>query len=424
MKFRLPRRRRASWSILSVALCFCLAFCAQAKTNTIPKPRGFALARHLESAVTIDAQSKALKAQRRAVGARYATSNSLTPGSPYVSGLHRKNTSGNLEKFSEVEVEVGMPLWLPGERDAYEGTVTTGLLEVEERMALRRLDVAALVRDAWWSAQRAARELSVARDRVATARDIGADMERRVELGDAAPQDALLARNELLAAETELAQVEAAAKAARAAYGVLTSGAQPDGTLEGPVGMQPLDQHPALRAPSASLARAQSQARLAEASFIDSPEVGVFGRREQNLQVYGGGQEPSWTDSTTFGVRVKIPLPTPGRNEPKIAEAQAESERAHAEYERAERIVKAEIAAAKAAMAAARRVDGLAANRLKVASEQFDLARKAFRLGESTAADLYRVRQLQLEAQRTRAAASIDLGVAQSRLNQAYGYAP
>jgi outer membrane protein TolC len=424
MKFRLPRRRRASWSFLSVALCFCLAFCAQAKTNTIPKPRGFALVRHLESAVAIDAQSKALEAQRRAVGARYATSNSLTPGSPYVAGLHRKNTSGNLEKFSEVEVEVGMPLWLPGERDAYEGTVTTGLLEVEERMALRRLDVAALVRDAWWSAQRAARELGVARDRVATARDIGADMERRVQLGDAAPQDALLARNELLAAETELAQVEATAKAARAAYGVLTGGAQPDGTLEGPVGIQPLDQHPALRAPSASLARAQSQARLAEASFIDSPEVGVFGRREQNLQVYGGGQEPSWTDSTTFGVRVKIPLPTPGRNEPKIAEAQAESERARAEYERAERIVKAEVAAAKAAVAAARRVEGLAANRLKVASEQFDLARKAFRLGENTAADLYRVRQLQLDAQRTRAAASIDLGVAQSRLNQAYGYAP
>ncbi|MGC1861265.1 MAG: TolC family protein, partial [Methylocystis sp.] len=87
--------------------------------------------------------------------------------------MQRKNTSGNLEKFSEVEVEVGMPLWLPGERDAFEGTVTTGLLEIEERIALRRLDVAALVRDAWWSAQRATRELAVARDRVATARDIG-----------------------------------------------------------------------------------------------------------------------------------------------------------------------------------------------------------------------------------------------------------
>ena len=59
-----------------------------------------------------------------------------------------------------------------------------------------------------------------------------------------------------------------------------------------------------------------------------------------------------------------------------------------------------------------------------VATEQFDLARKSFRLGEINAFDLYRVRQLQLDAQRARAAAAIDLGVALSRLNQAWGYAP
>ena len=411
-------------SILCAILSVSLVSCAQAKSKSNSKPQAFVLARHLESAVDIDAQSKALEAQRRAVGARYATAHSITPGSPYISGLHRRNTAGNLEKFSEVEIEAAMPVWLPGEREAYEGTVTTGLLEVEERIAQRRLEVAALVRDGWWTAQRAASELALARDRVATARDIGADMERRVQLGDAAPQDALLARNELLAAETELAQAEATAKASRAAYAVLTGGAQPDGTLEARFGEQPLDQHPALRAPFASLARAESQARLADASFIDNPEIGAFGRREQNLQTYGAGQEPSWTDSTTFGFRVKIPLPTPGRNEPKIAEAQAEAEKARAEYERAERLVTAEIAAAKAAVTAAQRVEKLAVNRLKVASEQFTLARKAFQLGENSAVDLYRIHQQQLDAQRARVAASIDLGIAQSRLNQAYGYAP
>ena len=408
---------------LFMVLWLALQPSARAKPKVTPRPQGFVLARHLKSAVQIDAQTKALEAQLRAVGARYATSNSLTPGSPYIAGTHRQNSAGNLHGFQETEVEVGMPLWLPGQRDAHESTVTTGLLEVEERVALRQLDVAALVRDAWWTVQRTARELTIARDRVATARDIGVDMTRRTELGDAAPQDALLARNELLAAETELAQVEAAAKAARVSYAVLT-GAQPDGILEAPIGSRPLAEHPALRAPSASLARAEAQARLADASFIDNPEIGVFGRREQNLQIYGDGQEPSSTNSTTVGVRVRIPLPTPGRNDPKIAEVEAEAARARAEYGREERIVAAEIAAAKAAVAAARRVQGLADNRLKVASEQFELARKAFQLGENSAADLYRVRQLQLDAQRTRAASSIDLGVAQSRLNQAYGYAP
>jgi len=45
-------------------------------------------------------------------------------------------------------------------------------------------------------------------------------------------------------------------------------------------------------------------------------------------------------------------------------------------------------------------------------------------LGEIGALDFYRVRQLQLDAQRSEAAASIAVGAAVSRLNQAQGYAP
>ena len=191
------------------------------------KPQGGVLARHLDMAVAIDAQSRSLEAQYRAISARYATANSITPGSPYVGGLQRNAPAGNLRNYNETEVEAGMPLWLPGQRDAYAATVTTGLSEVEERLALRRLDVAALLRDAWWNAQRAARDVTVARTRVVTAHDIGADMTRRVELGDAAQADALLAKNETLAAETELAQTEGAVKVARVNYMALTGGASP-----------------------------------------------------------------------------------------------------------------------------------------------------------------------------------------------------
>lgn len=406
-------------SVLAVVL---LASGAGAKPNNKPKPSGFVLPRHLEMALVIDAQTKALDAQRRAVAARYATSSSITPGSPYLAGSRRERVSGNVKGYRETELEVGMPLWLPGQRDAYETNVTAGILEVDERMALRRLDVAALVRDAWWSAQRASRDVAIARDRLATARDIGNDMTRRVELGENPSQDALLARNETLAAETELAQMEAAAKAARAAYAVLTGGATPDGTLEPQLPPRPIEDHPALRAPLASLGRAQTQARLVEASFIESPEIGVFGRNEQGTDP--AVEDPIRSNSNTVGVRLRVPLPTPGRNEPRIAEAMADMVRAQAEFDRARRLVDAEIAAARAALAAARRADGLAAKRLSVATEQFELARRSFRLGEINAFDLYRVRQMQLEAQRARAAASIDVGVAQSRLNQAWGYAP
>jgi outer membrane protein, heavy metal efflux system len=412
--------------LMGLVVAAALAATGATAKGRAPRAGGAVLARHLDQAVAIDAQSRALEAQRRAVAARYHTSDSITPGSPYVAGSHRSDVRGNLRPAEENEIEVGMPVWLPGQRDAFESTVATGVKEVEERLALRRLEVAGLVRDAWWSAQRAARELQIARDRLATARDIGFDMTQRVSLGDAAPADALLARNELLAAEAELVQVEAAARATRAAYGVLTAGATPDGTLESPAERPTLENHPALRAPAASLERAISQARLAGASFIDNPEIGAFLRNERSLQTNAGPdpQDYSRTNSTTVGLRFKIPLPTPGRNEPKIAEAEAEAERADAEYERAERLLKAEIKAAEAAVAAARRLDGIAAKRLGVADEQFALARKAFRLGEINAADLYRLRQQQLDAQRARASAAVGLGVAQSRAKQAYGYAP
>ena len=211
------------------------------------------LAQHLDMAVAIDAQSKSLEAQYRAISARYATANSITPGSPYVGGSQRSALSGNLRNYNELEMEAGMPLWLPGQRDAFEATVTTGIREVEQRFALRRLDVAGLLRDAWWNASCAARNVAVARTRVMTAHDIGRDMTRRVELGDAAQSDALLATNETLAAETELAQAEGAMKVARVNYMALTGGAPPEGTLESVRPATDIEDHPALRTPRAAL---------------------------------------------------------------------------------------------------------------------------------------------------------------------------
>ena len=391
------------------------------------KPLGHVLARHLDMAVAIDAQSKALEAQFGAVSARYATTRSITPGSPYVGGTQRNAVAGNLRNYNETEVEAGLPLWLPGQRDALEATVSSGVIEIEERIAQRRLDVAGLLRDAWWNAQRTAREVNVARIRVATAREIGADMTRRVELGDAAQADALLAKNELLAAETELAQAEGAEKIARVQYASLTGGAPPDGALETVKPAGDSEDHPALRAPLAALRRAETQAQLVEATPIDSPDVGVFGRQEHNRQY---STDPSQavtdqrTDATTVGVRIRIPLPTAGRNEPRQAEALAEMTRARAEYEKAKRVVTAEIRSARLNLAAAQRAAGLADKRLSVANEQFDLSRKSYALGEISAFDLYRVRQLQLEAQRMQAAASVNVGQAISRVNQSQGYAP
>lgn len=320
-----------------------------------------------------------------------------------------------------------MPLWLPGQRDAFEATVSASVHETEEMLIRRRLEVAGLLREAWWTAQRAARLTEVARQRVATAQEIGANMKRRVELGDAAKTDALLADNETLAAETELAQAIGSEKVAYLNYAALTNGGTPTGSLEVLEPTRDMELHPELRALRAAVSRAETEAKLVERSPIDNPEVGVFMRQDHNYQYVTGADQPfqdQRTDSTTVGVHFRVPLPTDARNEPKRAAAEAELVKTQAEYERASRVILAQVQAARESLAAAQKAAVVAKKRLVLASEQFALSQKSFALGETSAFDLYRVRQLQLEAQKMEANARIDVGVAISRVNQALGYAP
>ena len=185
-----------------------------------------ALGRDLDAALGIDAGARAILGQRDAIRARDAQVRSPIAGSPAIGSSFRSDTRGP-RTADEWDVEIGAPMWLPGQRGALAGTVTAGVEEQARRLALRRLELAGLLRDAYWAVGLAASELGVARDRLATARDIGRDVQRRVELGDIAETEALLTRNEELAAALDHARAEAAVAAARAAYRTLTGGSEP-----------------------------------------------------------------------------------------------------------------------------------------------------------------------------------------------------
>jgi outer membrane protein TolC len=72
-------------------------------------------------------------------------------------------------------------------------------------------------------------------------------------------------RNELLAAETELAQAEGTVKVARVNYQALTGGAPPDGTLETVKPAADIEDHPALRTSIAAPRRGAGPARRGDA---------------------------------------------------------------------------------------------------------------------------------------------------------------
>jgi outer membrane protein TolC len=385
------------------------------------------LARDLDAAMALDAGGRGLLAGRDAVRARDALVRSPIPGAPSIGGNFRADTRG-FDQAREGELEVAAPLWLPGQRGALSGTVEAGVAEAERRFALRRLEVAGLLRDAYWAVGEAEAERRVARDRLATARDIARDFSRRAELGDISATEALLGRNEVVAAELELARADAAAAVARTAYRALTGGAAfaPGDAASGVGGLAgarsepmppppPLDEHPGLVAAEASLEAAEARARLVAATPRDNPEIGLFGRTQAG---------PLTEDGTSLGIRFRLPLATEARNAPRRAEAEAERTRALAELEQARRLLESGIAQARTRLAAAQSARRLAAERRSLSEEQLRAARTAFANGEIGAFDLFRVRQLQLDAQAAEAAAAITLGRARSVLNQALGVVP
>ncbi|MDN3566458.1 TolC family protein [Paeniroseomonas aquatica] len=389
-----------------------------APPRPLPRPapgpaRGTAsLARHLDQAMALDATARALAAQRDAVAARSATVRSPIAGSPAVSGAWRTDTRGPREA-TQFDVEVGAPIWLPGQRRALGGSVSAAVAEVEGQLVQRELELAGQLREAWWAAALAAREARLARDRLATARDIARDVDRRAALGDIPASDGLLSQNETLAAELALSEAEANLAASRASYAVLTGGAMPDLEAEAPVPRNV--SHPLLAAAEAGLAAAEAEARLVAATQRDNPELGLFGQSQSGNVTEQG---------VSFGVRLRLPLATEARNAPRRAAAQSQLTRATALLVQQRRLVNAGVLAGEAALRAAEEAARLARQRLGVADQQLDVARRAFRQGETGIFDLYRVRQLQLDAAGAEARAAVQAGRARSRLNQALGAVP
>jgi outer membrane protein, heavy metal efflux system len=370
------------------------------------------LARHLDRALVLDATYRALQAQREAAAARGAQVASPIAGSPALSGSFRADTRG-FNRAREMDLEFGAPIWLPGQRGALGASINASVEEYEQRIAQRRLEVAGLLRDAWWMATQADRGVELARDRVATARDIARDVARRSELGDIPPSEALIARNETLAAELELAQAEASAEQARAAYALLTGVPFVAARPEAPARRNPA--HPALAAAQAGLATAEAQVRLVVATPRENPELAVFGRRQDG---------PVTEEGLSLGLRLRLPLATEARNRPRIAAAEAELTQATARMAATRRLVEGEISAATAALRASEQALRIARERLAVADRQMDAARRTFRAGETGLFDLYRVRQLQLEAAGAEVRAEVAVGQTRSRLNQALGAVP
>ena len=369
-------------------------------------------------------QAAALDARDQQARAAQELAAGLTPEPASLSIGSRNDRYNNNLGQQEYELELAVPLWLPGQKTARSAEAQARVDEALSRRAALRWEIAGTVREAWWSLAAARNAQTLAVRRVDTAGALDKDIQRRYQLGDVSRIDANLARSELNLAQAELFESEVALSEAEQNFMLLSGTAAPV-TLDqeqlsvGKSQRELIDaplSHPLLAQAANAFSSAQARAKLAGQTQRAAPELALRMQRER-----GASDQPY---ANSIGLSLKIPFSSGAQNRELNAGAQADSLQAEAELLQLKNKVQLNLEQLLRQQQAQQRQLAIAGQSHALSMDNLQLAEKAFQLGESDLSSLLRLRatayqaEAQLQRQRLAGAALI------SKINQAMGVLP
>lgn len=421
------QRIRSHW-LKRMALAASLALTAgnlwAQSTSTEPGPSLSTLKHAFEAAWERQPEARSLAVRRDAAVARRESADSWLAEPPSIELSGKTDQADRNQGSREYVAGIAMPLWLPGER-----SLTAALADAEKRLAESRvlsaqLRVAAAIREAWWTWQQSRGEQTLARERLANARQLAIDVTRRVKAGDLARSDQHQADGASANADIALAEADAALTAAtqhlRALTG-MTPGAAPLDIAEPlpavPSDLAALDStHPAAVEMFDRAEVARKSAELAGLQTRANPELMLATTRDRSI--FG---DP-WQQTITVGVR--IPLGSDSRHRARAGTARADAIESEWQLRlQRERLI-ADLESARVHIVSARTRLAAAERRDRLARESRSFFEKSFRLGETDLPTRLRIELEASEAERQAARGRIDLATAISAFRQALGLLP
>lgn len=402
-------RRLAACAIASLA-----ASAAHAQT----------LALALDQAWSRAPQASAFAAREAEAQARADVASGVLPAPPSVSLSTLNDKLGSDQGRQEWELELALPLWLPGQRAARENEAQRIADEVAARRRALRLQLAGELRDAWWALAAARAAVSLADRRASTAAALESDVQRRVKAGDLARVDGNLAQGERLAAQAEQLEAAGALRIAEQAWRHLTGnpppptlGAEPPArSITTAATATAPEAHPALASALAAMQVAQAKLGVADATRRDAPELALRYFRER--ATFNDGQ------ANAVGIKLTLPFSSGARTRQETAGLQADMAQADGELAQVKLRLALDAERAALDLEAARRQIGLAHERRDLGADTLRLAEKSFALGESGLPALLLARAAAYEAEAFLVRRQIAADAARSRLNQALGVLP
>lgn len=361
-------------------------------------------------------QGRTLEARRDEMRAGSDAARSWIAGSPTIGLAQRSDRWNEHNGVRETEVSVSAPLWLPRQQSARRNFAASSTEDLEAQIAHARLALAGEVRERLWAAAAAREALNEAQDHQDHLEAIAEEVKWRVDAGDLARIDGILAQQEVLAAKGAVSIAEAALQEALARYRILTGQADLPPAEPEPIAGAMRDPHPRMAAARTALQRAHASLGVVNSTRSEPPSVGVSMRRERD--------DAASAPASSVAFVVQIPVGTSARNRPLETAAHTEIEAATAELAQAEAALHADIDLARQQLAASRQALDAASARLALASEHTALVEKAFRLGERGLAELLRSQSQLHDAEFAESQQRVAVGRAHARLNQALGVTP
>lgn len=253
------------------------------------------------------ARARTAEGRQQEAAARRLKVQSPFAGAPAVTLSTREDRfAGSSIGAREHIATLSAPIWLPGQQGARGALAEADVAQAEAATVALRLAVAGEVRERVWTLAAPDAESQLATARAESSAALRDDVARRVQGGDLARADALLAQQDTfatqaLAREAELRRNKATFRLEPLA-GTRLRGS-PDEPVSPPI---QIDAHPGLAAARLARESAERRVRLVNLLRRDPSEVGVGYRWDQPSAAVPAGR--------TVGVSIRIPFATAARN--------------------------------------------------------------------------------------------------------------
>ncbi len=326
---------------------------------------------------------------------------------------------GRDDGITNVQSGYQVPLWMWGQKEASQKITEESKQAAEHYVVALKHEVAGLVRDSLWNLRLMENRRELARQIYEVAEKLTAVVRRRVELGDLARADELLAESDQLEKKTTLVQAEAEVMHARKAYQNLTRMNRAPRRLEEMLSkLRDLDErHPSLAASNASVERAQAEVEFTRLSKQGNQPTILVGTDSTQIDRQG-------TFGTGTNVVLQVPIGGDDWHAPQVAQANLMLNEKIVQRETLRRQLEKALHEAQHNLDVDRAALAIAERRKAIAETQINMSRIAFEAGEIALIDYLKIQAGAQSAIRDEAERAILVQKDTAVYNQVVGVMP